>query len=270
VAYEDHFSRLANAYAQYRPQYPAELYAYLAGLTPSNELAWDCGTGSGQAALGLAEHYRRVWATDASASQLAHARKHPRVCYQISHAGQSALPGRSVDLVTAAEALHWFELDSFYAEVRRVLNPGGVLAAWCYHLPEIDPRVDALLSFYYREVVGPYWSPGIRLVEERYQTIPFPFDEVEPPHFEMRASWDLDTLLGFLYSWSANQKYIEAHGSHPVEQVQGELERAWGEASQRKPVRWRLYFRIGVLQARAIPGNTWTFRPDPMTCLSEK
>jgi len=246
VEYDDNFSSLAEAYAQFRPQYPAELYAYLARLAPAHDLAWDCGTGSGQAALGLADHFRRVWATDASAEQLAHARRHARICYQVSHAGHSALPGRSVDLVTAAEALHWFELDSFYAEVHRVLKTGGVMAAWCYHLPVIDAQVDALLAAYFRDVVGPYWSPGIRMVDERYRTIPFPFAELEPPDFEMRAGWDLEALLGFLYSWSANQKFVKAHGFHPVEQIRGELGRAWGEAGQKKSVRWPLYFRIGV------------------------
>jgi SAM-dependent methyltransferase len=244
-SYEDHFSRLAQAYAQYRPKYPAGLYAYLAGLAPGDELAWDCGTGSGQAALGLVDHFRRVWATDASAGQLAHALQHPRIYYQVSLAGQSALPGRSVDLVTAAEALHWFELDSFFAEVHRVLKPGGLLAAWCYPLPQIEARIDALLQAYFRDVVGPYWSPGIRLVDERYQTIPFPFEEVEPPQFAMRADWNLEALLGFLSSWSANQKFIEANGHHPVQQIEGELGRAWGEAGQRKPIQWPLYFRIG-------------------------
>jgi SAM-dependent methyltransferase len=243
--FEDNFSRLAEAYARYRPQYPAELYAYLADLAPAHTLAWDCGTGSGQAALGLAGHFRRVWATDASAEQLSHARRHPRICYQVSLAGRSGLQGGSADLVSAAEALHWFDLEAFFAEVKRVLKPGGLLAAWCYHLPEIDPRIDAILWDYFHDVVGPYWSPGIRLVDERYQTIPFPFDEIEPPDFSMHAGWDLDALLGFLYSWSANQKFIEAHGFHPVETIREELKKAWGEPGQRLPVRWQLYFRIG-------------------------
>jgi SAM-dependent methyltransferase len=246
MPYEDHFSRLASTYAQYRPEYPRELYAYLASLSAGHNLAWDCGTGSGQAALGLAEHFRKVWATDASAVQLAHARRHPRISYQVSLAGHSTLPGGTVDLVTAAEALHWFELDSFYAEVKRVLKPGGVLAAWCYPLPQIEPGIDELLLVYFQNVVGPYWSPGIRLVEERYQTIPFPFEEVQPPAFGMRADWNLEALFGFLSSWSANQKFIEANGFHPVEKIQVNLERAWGEAERIRPVLWPLYFRIGI------------------------
>jgi SAM-dependent methyltransferase len=246
MTYEDHFSCLASAYAEYRPQYPGELYAYLAGLSPGKELAWDCGTGSGQAALGLVEHFQRVWATDASAGQLAHAHRHPRVFYQASLAGHSGLPRRSVDLVTAAEALHWFDLDAFYAEVQRVLKPDGVMAAWCYQLPHIEARIDALLLAYFQDVLGPYWAPGIRLVSERYQTIPFPFEEVEPPSFEMRSLWNLEALFGFLSSWSANKRFIEANGFHPLEQIQGELERSWGESGKIKPIIWPLCFRIGI------------------------
>jgi SAM-dependent methyltransferase len=246
--FEDNFSRQAKIYAQYRPQYPPELFAYLASLAPGCDLAWDCGAGSGQAALGLAQHFRRVWATDASSEQVAQAQKHARIAYLVASAHHTPLPNQTVDLVTAAQAIHWFDLEGFYAEVRRALKPGGVLAAWTYHLPQIAPEIDALLATFFSEVVGPYWSPRIRLVNERYQTLPFPFRELAPPDFEMRAAWELDGLLGFLDSWSATQKFIEKRGYHPIAEIRAPLARAWGAAEKKRPVRWPLYFRIGVSQ----------------------
>ena len=70
----DHFSAHAQNYARFRPTYPTELFAWLASQSPGHRLAWDCGTGNGQAALGLADHFVHVHATDLSPQQLAQAR----------------------------------------------------------------------------------------------------------------------------------------------------------------------------------------------------
>jgi SAM-dependent methyltransferase len=243
---EENFSQQAPIYARYRPQYPAALFARLAELAPGRELAWDCATGSGQAALGLVDQFRQVWATDASPGQIAQAVAHERIHYRVGPAGDSGLPGRAVDLISVAQALHWFDLESFYAEAQRVLKPGGVLAAWCYLLPDITPEIDPILRRYYEEVLGPFWAPGIRRVEERYANLPFPFAELEPPGVRMEAEWDLEQVSGFLRSWSATPEYVAAHGRHPLEEVQADLEKAWGPADEKRRVHWPMCFRIGV------------------------
>lgn len=242
---EDHFSQQARAYVRFRPQYPADVFAYLATLPAAHLLAWDCATGNGQAARGLQPYFSQIVATDISADQLTHAFSHSDIHYWVSQAEHSALPASVVDLVTVAEAIHWFELEAFYAEVQRVLKPGGLLAVWGYHLAEIEPELDRVLATFYQDVLGPYWSPRMRLLNERYQTLPFPFEEVKPPALTMEADWDFAALLGFLESWSAVQKFIAVRDHHPVEAIQPELMALWGEPMQRRTVRWRLFFRVG-------------------------
>ena len=212
---------------------------------PARSLAWDCGTGNGQAAIGLANYFDRVYATDASAEQIAHAYSHQRVEYHAEPAEQVSLPDSTVDLITVAVAVHWFDFDEFYREVMRVLKPGGVLAAWTYNSVEISPEIDALIWHYYRDIVGEYWPERIRYLEERYETLPFPFEEIEPPAFAMEIDWNLLQLAGFLDSWSATQRYKAQRGHHPLELLWPELLAAWGDENRTRLIRWPLHFRIG-------------------------
>jgi SAM-dependent methyltransferase len=248
MTFEDHFSGHARVYALFRPEYPAAWYATLAALAPGRALAWDCGTGNGQAAAGLAAHFRRVYATDASAEQIALARPAPGVTYAVAPAEQCALPDGAVDLVTVAQAVHWFDHARFYAEVQRVLRPGSVLAVWVYHLIEVDPAVDALIVRYHNEVVGPYWPARARLAHTHYSDLPFPFDELPAPAPAIELDWTLDELLGHLGSWSAAQRYRAARGAEPLDAIRDELAAAWGAARVRR-LRWPLYARVGRRRA---------------------
>ncbi len=155
------------------------------------------------------------------------------------------LPPATVDLVTVAMAVHWFDFEPFYSAVRRVLVSRGVLAVWGYHLPVIEPAIDRILERYYRDVLRGYWSERMTYVDEHYRTLPFPFDELAPPELDMRADWELDQLAGFLTSWSATQRYREERGRHPVSLIWSELTEAWGAAQQQRRVRWPLYLRVG-------------------------
>jgi SAM-dependent methyltransferase len=242
-AFKDHFSTGAREYARYRPTYPPALFEWLAGLCPARDLAWDCATGSGQAALGLAEHFERVIATDASDAQVEHAAPHPRVVYRVAPADASGLADRSVTLVTVAQALHWLDRPRFYAEVRRVTRPGGVLAVWTYNMLAIAPAIDALVGRFYRDTVGPWWAKDRALVEDGYRSIDFPFDELIAPTFSMRAEWTLADLEGYLRSWSAVQRYQAERGEDPVASLHAELAALWGEATERRTVRWPLACR---------------------------
>ncbi|HET9590219.1 MAG TPA: class I SAM-dependent methyltransferase [Anaerolineales bacterium] len=243
--FEDHFSQQSKIYAQYRPQYPEEVYGYLASIAPGRSLAWDCGTGNGQAAIGLAKYFDRIHATDASADQIAVAYPHDRVDYRVEPAEHVSLRDSSVDLVTVAVAIHWFNFDEFYREVKRVLKPEGVLAAWTYNSVQISPEIDPWVDRYYGEILKGYWPERIRYIEERYETIPFPFEEVEPPFFVMEINWNLIQFAGFLNSWSATQRYKAQHGQHPLENIWPALLAAWGNEKEPRLIRWPLYFRIG-------------------------
>jgi ubiquinone/menaquinone biosynthesis C-methylase UbiE len=244
VTFKDLFSAGADLYARHRPTYPAALFEWLAAQAPGRERAWDCATGNGQAAVGLAERFGQVIATDASARQIANARPHPRVTYREAPAEASGLPPVSMDLVTVAQALHWLDRPRFYAEVRRVLRPGGLIAVWCYNLLEVTPGVDALVRHLYEDVVGPWWADDRALVDAGYRTVEFPFRELEVPPFTMAADWTLDDLEGYLRSWSAVQAYRAERGEDPVAALHPRLTGAWGVGA-RRPVRWPLQVRAG-------------------------
>ena len=243
--FEDHFSNIAHQYATYRPQYPDELFDYLASISPGRQLAWDCGTGNGQAAQELAKHFNRVIATDASPDQIAQAIPHERIDYRVERVEEVRIEDGSVGLVTVATAVHWFDLEPFYQVVRRVGRPDGIIAVWMYYLPVIDPSIDRIVEHYYGDVLAGYWPERFHYMAERYQTLPFPFDELNPPEFEMQAEWELGRLVGFLDSWSATRRYQKDRGQNPINIIWRDLSELWGEPGQRRTIRWPLYLRVG-------------------------
>jgi SAM-dependent methyltransferase len=244
-SFPDHFAFAAAGYATYRPRYPAALFEWLAGSAPSRRRAWDCGTGSGQAAVALAEQFDHVIATDPSVAQLASAERADRVAYVAMTAERAALAEKSVALVTVAQALHWFDLPVFFEEARRVLVPEGLLAAWSYGLAHVTPELDDVVMRFYSETLGPYWPAERAMVEEGYRSIDFPFAELAVPAFEMSASWTLPQLAGYLATWSAVGRFRTARGEDPMPAVVQELMGAWGAPSRERPVRWPLIVRVG-------------------------
>jgi SAM-dependent methyltransferase len=242
--FKDHFSKQAVDYAIFRPGYPHELFDYLGSIAPSRQFAWDCGTGNGQAAVGLALVFDRVIATDASEKQIANAQQHEHVEYRVAPAEDSGIDSGTVDLIMVAQALHWFDLSRFYADAQRVLKPEGVLAASAYNLLHIGPAIDEVVNRYYYEVVGAYWPLERKLVEQ-FDDLPFPFQEIDSPKFEMTASWNLDHLVGYLRTWSSTQRFIAAKGSDPLKQIMDELGAAWGTPEQTRNVVWPLTLRVG-------------------------
>jgi SAM-dependent methyltransferase len=246
--FRDHFSGHAAEYRTFRPAYPPELFTWLAWISPNRSLAWDCGTGNGQAAIGLADHFERLIATDASPKQLEQAESHSRIQYAVSSAERCPLPGDCVDLVVAAQAIHWFNFDKFYAEVRRVCRPGGLLAITCYYEPSVNDAVDTVLGRY-QEVVQPYWPKGREWVDAGYRTVPFPFEELATPNFELTLDSDLPRFLGYLGTWSATREFIKAKDFDPVAKMADEFARAWGSSDTVRTVGWKFNVRVGRVKA---------------------
>ncbi len=244
--FQDHFSGHAEGDARHRPGYPAALFTWLAQSAPARGWAWDCATGNGQAARGLAAHFSRVVATDGSRRQIAQARPHPRIRFGVALAEHAPLAEASMDLVTVAQALHWFQRPAFWNEARRVLRPGGVLAVWTYGLPAVCPAVDAVIRHLYGELLADFWPPERRLVEGGYRDIGFPFPELPAPAFRLAAHWTLAQLLGYLSTWSAVHRCRRATGDDPLAAIAGPLAQAWGPAGRRRGIRWPLVLRAGA------------------------
>ena len=242
--FKDYFSSASDRYRQFRPTYPVSLFEFLAAAAPSIDRAWDCGCGSGQASVMLAKFFTRVTASDASAAQIEQATPAANVRYVVSRAEQIAAEDGSIDVVTVAQAFHWLDQAEFFGEVTRVLKPGGLLAVWVYGLMSVNPEFDAVLTTFYRDVVGPYWPPERTLVESGYAEVKFPFAAIATPPFWMQAEWDFDHLLGYMNTWSAVKQYEKKHGSNPVELERKNFLTAWGKGDTMQPIKWPLSLTV--------------------------
>jgi len=246
ATFKDHFSAQSAAYSRYRPGYPRELIAFVASCAPGRALAVDCATGNGQAAVALAEHFDKVVAVDASRAQIEKAAVHPRVEYVCTMAENLPVADGAVDLVVAAQAAHWFDFERFYAECRRVLAPGGAFAAWTYEKFRVDPEVDAIIDRFYTGVVGPYWPPERRYVESGYRTLPFLWRDTPAPEFLLETRWDLDQVMGYLATWSAVQRYKDAHDRRdPLPDLRAQLAPLWPVDGAARLVAWPIHLRVG-------------------------
>jgi SAM-dependent methyltransferase len=244
MSFKDHFSRQSAGYRRYRPGYPPALLEFVAARAPDRKLAVDCATGSGQAAVGLARHFDAVLAVDGSTSQLAGAEPCDRVHYAAALAERLPVRGHSVSLVTAAQAVHWFDFDRFHAECRRVLVPGGLLAVWSYEKFRVDAAVDAVIDRFYTEVVGNYWPPERRYVAQGYRTLPFPWQEEVAPAFRLETDWSLEETMGYLATWSAVQRYRDQLGRDPLPDLRPQLAALWPSPGTRR-LHWPIHLRVG-------------------------
>ncbi len=243
--FADHFSAQAQGYARYRPDYPPALFSALLDVTPIRQRAWDCGCGNGQVARGLAGHFGEVVASDPSAAQLAARDRSLSVHYLQGAAAPAPLATASCDLVAVGQALHWFATETFFAEARRVLRPGGVLAAWCYSLLRITPPIDVLIERFYRDRLGPWWPAERALVDDGYRDLAFPFAELRTPDLAIEADWTLDDLAGYLATWSAYQRCRAETGLDPLPGLLAQLAGPWGDPQSTRRVRWPLHLRVG-------------------------
>lgn len=239
---KDHFSTGSEKYARFRPTYPPKLYTFLLKFCNNRNRAWDCATGNGQVAGELAKHFLQVQGTDISINQLANAVQRSNLQYSKQPAEKTTFPKAYFDLVTVGQAVHWFEFDRFFTEVKRVLKKDAVIAIFGYALFESNPETDDIIRFFYNEIIGPYWQPERRYLEEKYRTIPFPFSEVEVPELFIKQQWTIERLLGYLKTWSAVKSYEEDKGRNPVDMIRKELQQSFGELG---PVNFPILLRVG-------------------------
>jgi len=243
--FKDHFSATASGYAAHRPVYPRAVAEALAARSPGRGLAWDAGCGSGQLSGVLGEVFDRVVGTDASAAQIAAATPHPAVRYSVAPAEKSGLPDGSVDCAVAAQAAHWFDLEAYYREVRRVARPGGLIALVTYAVMEVEPAIGRIVDHFYRHTLDGHWPPERQLVEEGYRSLAFPFEPVEAPALALEHRWNAEQLLGYVGTWSAVQSLRKAGRGVEFDRFGGELRGAWGDPGMARVIRWPLSLRLG-------------------------
>lgn len=244
MSFKDYFSRQSADYARFRPRYPVEMIQYLSELVDERKAAWDCATGNGQVATVLARYFERVYATDGSQAQIDNAEPNETVEYFVSVAESTPFPPESIDLITVAQAFHWFDADRFFREAKRVLKPNGIIALWSYaffHLPDADERLKATLQTFY-DTIEPFWPPERQIVMDGYRSIPFPFEEIEIPPFAMSIEWTAEQAIGYLCTWSGFQRYLDRHGDAEIGKILERLEEDWGD---RQRVYWPLHLRWG-------------------------
>ena len=250
MSFHDYFSDHSKLYASARPSYPEELFRFVASIAPAHERAWDCATGNGQAAIGLARYFAEVNATDASEDQIANAITRPNITYAVRSAEESGFPPLYFDAVCVASAIHWFDYERFYPEVKRVLRPDGVIAAWGYDHLRVSPEFDAEFHRSIERVIAPYWPPRKKLLHDGYRDVPFPFERIEPPPMEMHADWSFDQLMAFVRSWSGVQRCIAAEGDRFFSGATAALRSAWGDPDDPKRCGMDLYILAGVNRPR--------------------
>ena len=241
---KDNFSAQADLYAQFRPTYPNELFTHILQYVENKNAAWDCATGNGQAATALADYFATVYATDISEKQIENATQRHNIIYKIESAEHSSFDDNLFDLITVAQAIHWFDFNVFYKEVKRTAKPGAVLAVIGYGLMQTSAKLNEAVLHFYKNIVGPYWDKERRYVDENYQTIPFPFTELEPIQLQNKYEWNFEQLIGYLNTWSAVQHYIKANNKNPVELYYSELKEGWGD-KQTKTFSFPILLRIG-------------------------
>ncbi len=246
--FKDHFSSGSANYAAHRPTYPIQLVDELAKISPGRKLALDCGCGTGQLSVLLAERFEAVVATDASAAQIEKAQPREGVTYRAALAEDSGVPDNSVDLITVAQAAHWLDLEKFYGEVRRVARPDAAIALITYGILHVEGSADPIIQHFYHDVVGPYWPAERRHVEEGYRNLPFPFKERQLPQLAIEVSWNLADLVGYATTWSSVKAAEKALGTNPVPALEEELRKVWGDPEARRRVSWPLSLRVGNVQ----------------------
>jgi ubiquinone/menaquinone biosynthesis C-methylase UbiE len=240
---KDNFSKQADLYARYRPSYPPELFDFVLAQVRGRQAAWDCATGNGQTAKELAGSFNKVFATDVSQKQLDNAWQAPNIFYSLQPAEQTNFDDNTFDLVTVSQALHWFQFDKFYKEVRRVAKPGAFIAVWMYALLKVDPEIDKLISHHHLEILDKYWDKERKYVDEKYTGIPFTFEEIKCPLFKIEYEWSIKDLEGYLNTWSALQKFISANNYNPVEDLIKKIIPFW--KTETKKIVFPVYMRMG-------------------------
>ena len=247
---KDKFSNQAKIYKKYRPTYPIEIYQELIGLVKNKDKCWDCGTGNGQVAIQLAKYFNTVNATDISQRQLDNAEQHEKIVYQVVRAEKTNFLDNHFDLITVAQAIHWFDFKAFNQEVNRVGKKGAIISIWGYGLLRINSNIDKLIDKFYFDIIGPYWNEERKHIDKEYQTIQFDFKEIPVnKNKTILTNWNLNQLEGYFNSWSSVQNFNKVNSNtNPVNQIIQEIKEFWKDNEAKKEIKFPIFMRVGEIE----------------------
>jgi len=198
-------------------------------VLPKN-IALDVGSGTGQAAIALCKHFSKVIALDPSPGQIQQLKENKEKPGNLECVEGTAetiqLPDKSVDLITVAQAIHWFDLPRFFTQTHRLLKHGGLVAIWGYSLCKIDnEKADEVLRKFYVDTIGPYWDPQRKHIDNHYKDIipenyDYPGKAIERVDLQMTKPVDLASFMGYMETWSAVNQYKTKHPDLPSPLIQ--------------------------------------------------
>lgn len=239
------FNMDSNHYFKNRPRYPKELYQLIHKSSKDHQIAWDCACGNGQAAIDLVPYFSRIEATDINENQLKHSFQHEKISYSLQKSEKTNFPSRYFDAVCAAQCLHWFDLEEYFIEVKRVLKKQGLFACWGYSFFQIEDTLDAIIDSTLLKVIDPYWSENNRILHRRYADVRFPFKPIHGPEIRMTMNWDLNQFTSYLETWSAVKLYHERTSDSLIENVRQMLKKHW-EEKEKKDIKMDFFYYLGM------------------------
>ncbi|MEL0637130.1 methyltransferase domain-containing protein [Marinomonas sp. TI.3.20] len=240
--------RSSGIYSRARPTYPAELYYWLSHQVKSSGVVWDAACGTGQASIDLAAYFDKVEASDISESQIAEATPHRKVHYQVFPSEKTNYPDHYFDAVCIGHALHWFDLDLFWQEVKRVLKPGGLLVCWGYNWLTVGEQEDLVISEHVLSHLSSYWPVQSRLLWNQYRDIQFPFEPIDVPKFDLYCNWSVSQTMDFIRSWTAAQLLIQDEGDDFLVQANTVLRSVWSDPLHKKQIHLPFFVRAGRMK----------------------
>lgn len=240
------FNQESDKYFLNRPRYPLELYRLTRDNCRKRDTAWDCACGNGQVSIDLIPYFSKIEATDINENQLKNSFNDSRISYSLQNSEVTNFPALYFDAVCVAQALHWLDTEKYFAEVKRVLKPGGLFACWGYSFFHVNEEIDTVIRSRLLERIDPYWSAQNRILHNRYRDIAFPFRKLNLPEIKMAVQWNLNQLLAYLETWSAVKLYREKEQKNIIEELRPLLLQKW-DSNENREISMDFFYYMGII-----------------------
>ena len=242
---QSYFDFSSDVYSKGRPTYPPELYLWLSNQVKNQQCVWDCACGTGQVSIDLAAYFEQVEATDISESQIAEAIPHRKVNYKVSPSEVCEYPDQHFDAICVGQALHWFDLEKFWPEVKRTLKPGGIFACWGYSWLSVCPEIDDIINSQIMSKLKPHWPAQNRTLWNQYDDVTFPLEMLDVPEFELTFKWNAYRLFDYMQTWSAIRALEHEDATQVLADAWDAIIKVWQEPLEKREVTIPFFVKAG-------------------------